>query len=203
VAYLSHPTCLALLFVALLGFLMLQFQIIALNAIKDHARANANSTVAATSSSLAAKMNAMAADTSADYARDFNAAIARHQQRIDDELFGKWINTTAITLNETVGEFYDGLESGTSLLLFVGVTLMYSIEHDFWRYDPIQPNEHFPLLYPRLQSRQSPSSSQLVINPRPSHPSHSPNQHPNAIRRIHGGNGNTHSCRRRRNIRYR
>ena len=96
---------------------MLQFQIIALNAIKDHARANANSTVAATSSSLAAKMNAMAADTSADYARDFNAAIARHQQRIDDELFGKWINTTAITLNETVGEFYDGLESGTSLLL--------------------------------------------------------------------------------------
>lgn len=115
-AYLSHPTCLALLFVALLGFLMLQFQIIALNAIKDHARANANSTVAATSSSLAAKMNAMAADTSADYARDFNAAIARHQQRIDDELFGKWINTTAITLNETVGEFYDGLESGASPL---------------------------------------------------------------------------------------
>jgi hypothetical protein len=116
VAYLSHPTCLALLFVALLGFLMLQFQIIALGAIKDHARANANSTVAATSSSLAAKMNAMVADTSADYARDFNAAIARHQQRIDDELLGKWINTTAITLNETVGEFYDGLESGTSIL---------------------------------------------------------------------------------------
>ena len=57
-------------------------------------------------------MNAMAADTSAVYARDFNAAIERHQQRIDDELFGKWIKTTAITLNETVGEFYDGLESG-------------------------------------------------------------------------------------------
>jgi hypothetical protein len=132
---------------------MLQFQIIALNAIKDHARANANSTVAATSSSLAAKMNAMAADTSADYARDFNAAIARHQQRIDDELFGKWINTTAITLNETVGEFYDGLESGTFILTTTCTMLIYSIEHDFRRYDPIQPNEHIPILHPRLQSR--------------------------------------------------
>jgi hypothetical protein len=126
---------------------MLQFQIIALNAIKDHARANANSTVAATSSSLAAKMNAMAADTSADYARDFNAAIARHQQRIDDELFGKWINTTAITLNETVGEFYDGLESGTYILSVTWVVLMYSIEHDFQRYNLIQPNEYIPILY--------------------------------------------------------
>lgn len=59
-------------------------------------------------------MNAMAADTSAEYARDFNAAMARHQQRIDDELFGKWINTTAVTLNATVGEFYDGIENGAS-----------------------------------------------------------------------------------------
>lgn len=116
VAYLAHPTCLALLCVALLGFLMLQFQILALNGIKDHARANANSTVAATSSSLASKMNAMAADTSAEYARDFNAAMARHQQRIDDELFGKWINTTAVTLNATVGGFYDDIENGKSRL---------------------------------------------------------------------------------------
>lgn len=92
----------------------------------------------------------MAADTSADYARDFNAAIARHQQRIDDELFGKWINTTAITLNETVGEFYDGLESGTYILFVTWVGLMYSIEHDFRWYDLIQPNEHIPILYPRL-----------------------------------------------------
>jgi hypothetical protein len=165
---------------------MLQFQIIALNAIKDHARANANSTVAATSSSLAAKMNAMAADTSADYARDFNAAIARHQQRIDDELFGKWINTTAITLNETVGEFYDGLESGASSLVLKGMILIDSTQHDIRRNDLVQPNEHFPILYPRFQSRQPPSSSQLAINPRPSHSSHRPNQHPNAIGRING-----------------
>ena len=152
-AYLAHPTCLALLFVALLGFLMLQFQIIALNAIKDHARANANSTVAATSSSLAAKMNAMAADTSADYARDFNAAIARHQQRIDDELFGKWINTTAITLNETVGEFYDGIENGKCFVISGKWMLMVSAQYDIWRDDPLQPNEHFSILHPRLQGR--------------------------------------------------
>jgi hypothetical protein len=98
-------------------------------------------------------MNAMAADTSAEYARDFNAAIARHQQRIDDELFGKWINTTAVTLNETVGEFYDGLENGMSSPSSVRILLIDSSEHHVRRYNPLQSHEHLPILYPWIQSR--------------------------------------------------
>ncbi len=97
VAYLAHPTCLAL------------------NAIKEHAHENANATVAASTDSLATKLNALATDSSQQYANDFNAAIATYQNRIDNELFGTWLNTTAITLNSTLVEFYDGIQDGMSV----------------------------------------------------------------------------------------
>ena len=111
-AYLSHPTCLALLFIAALGFLSLQFQMLALDAIKSHARVNANATVTASANSLAGKLNAMAMSSSREYADDFNKAIAAYQDRIDNELFGSWLNTTAVTLNSTLVEFYGGVEDG-------------------------------------------------------------------------------------------
>lgn len=111
-SYLSHPTCIALLFIASLGFLSLQFQLVALDGIKAHARENANSTVTASSNQLTAKLNAMAMNSSRQYATDFNAAIAKYQERIDNELFGSWLNTTAVVLNNTIVEFYDGIENG-------------------------------------------------------------------------------------------
>ncbi|WWC63812.1 uncharacterized protein I303_106417 [Kwoniella dejecticola CBS 10117] len=109
-SYLSHPTCLALLFISLLGFLSIQFQLVALDALKAHARENANSTVAASTTSLTAKLNAAAMQSSQEYADQYNAAIAAYQKRIDDELFGSWLNTTAVKLNSTLVEFYDGVE---------------------------------------------------------------------------------------------
>lgn len=111
-AYLAHPTCLALLFIALLGFLSIQFQLLALNAIKDHARENANATVVQSSTDLTARLNDMALASSQQYATDFNLAIDRYETRINDELFGHWLNTTAITLNSTLEEFYGGIEEG-------------------------------------------------------------------------------------------
>ncbi|OCF79039.1 plasma membrane fusion protein PRM1 [Kwoniella mangroviensis CBS 8886] len=109
-SYLGHPTCLALLFISLLGFLSIQFQLVALDALKTHARENANSTVAASTNSLTTKLNAAAMQSSQEYADQYNAAIAEYQQKIDDELFGSWLNTTAVTLNTTLVEFYDGIE---------------------------------------------------------------------------------------------
>ncbi|WWC72883.1 uncharacterized protein I206_106847 [Kwoniella pini CBS 10737] len=109
-SYLSHPTCLSLLFISLLGFLSIQFQLVALNALKAHARENANSTVAASTNSLTTKLNAVAMQSSEEYADQYNAAIATYQKRIDDELFGSWLNTTAITLNTTLVEFYNEVE---------------------------------------------------------------------------------------------
>ncbi|ORY24192.1 hypothetical protein BCR39DRAFT_582344 [Naematelia encephala] len=127
--YLAHPTCLALLFIALLGFLSLQFQILALNAIKSHARENANATVAASTSSLTAKLNDMALNESRQYALEFNNAMTQYQQRINDDLFGSWFNTTAVTLNATLVEFYNGVEQALNLTF--GGTILYGPVNTF------------------------------------------------------------------------
>ena len=104
----------ALLSIASLGFLSLQLQLVALDDIKHHVRENANATATATSDSLAAKLNGLALNSSQQYADEFNAAIASLQARIDNELFGSWLNTTAFVLNSTLVEFYDGVQEGAS-----------------------------------------------------------------------------------------
>ncbi|WVR08903.1 hypothetical protein IAU60_005962 [Kwoniella sp. DSM 27419] len=132
-SYLAHPTCLALLFISILGFLSIQLQLVALDALKAHAQATANSTVAASTDSLTAKLNAAALQSSQAYADQYNQAIARYQQRIDDELFGSWLNTTTVTLNTTLVEFYDGIEQalnttfGGTILFNPITTFMYCI----------------------------------------------------------------------------
>ncbi|OCF40577.1 plasma membrane fusion protein PRM1 [Kwoniella heveanensis CBS 569] len=132
-SYLAHPTCLALLFISLLGFLSIQFQLVALDALKAHARENANATVAASTNSLTTKLNAAALQSSKEYAAQYNEAIGRYQQRIDDELFGSWLNTTATTLNTTLVEFYNDVENvlnttfGGTILFNPINTFMYCI----------------------------------------------------------------------------
>jgi hypothetical protein len=96
----------------MLGFLSIQFQLVALDAIKNNARENANATVTQSANDLTAKLNQLALASSQQYASDFNAAIDRYQDRINHELFGSWLNTTAITLNSTLEEFYGGIEDG-------------------------------------------------------------------------------------------
>ena len=123
VAYLAHPTCLALLLISLFGFFSIQFQLIALDAIKDHARENANSTVQASTQSLASKLNSYALQSSQEYANNFNTAIIAHQDKINNELFGSWLNTTAVTLNSTLVEFYSDVEK--ILNVTFGGTIIY------------------------------------------------------------------------------
>ena len=96
----------------MLGFLSIQFQLVALNAIKDHARNNANATVTQSANDLTTKLNQAALASSQQYATDFNAAIDRYEDRINNELFGSWLNTTSVTLNSTLEEFYGGIEDG-------------------------------------------------------------------------------------------
>lgn len=54
----------------------------------------------------------MALNSSQEYADSYNKAIAGYQDRINNELFGSWVNTTAVTLNSTLVEFYDEVEKG-------------------------------------------------------------------------------------------
>ncbi|OWZ74261.1 plasma membrane fusion protein PRM1 [Cryptococcus neoformans] len=123
-SYLAHPTCLALLFISLLGFLSIQFQLVALNALKAHVQSNANTTVTASTNSLVTKLNAAALNSSQEYADSYNKAIAGYQNRINNELFGSWVNTTAVTLNSTLVEFYDEVEN--ALNASFGGTILYN-----------------------------------------------------------------------------
>lgn len=123
-SYLSHPTSIALLCVALIGFLSVEVQLLALNAIKAHARDNANSTVTASTETLVAKLNAMAANSSLAYATEFNRALATYEARINDELFGTWINHTAVVLDSTLVTFYDEVE--TVLSAAFGNTVLFN-----------------------------------------------------------------------------
>ncbi|EIW65808.1 hypothetical protein TREMEDRAFT_35889 [Tremella mesenterica DSM 1558] len=110
-SYLAHPTNLTLLFISLLGLIALSFQLLALDAIKTHAQENANATVTASTNALITKLNAAAQNSSLGYANQFNTAVNVYEARINEELFGSWINTTAVTLNSTLVEFYNEIES--------------------------------------------------------------------------------------------
>ena len=90
----------------------MEFQLLALTVIKEHARETVNSTVTASTNSLTNKLNTLASNSSQQYANEFNAAIASYQDRIDNELFGSWLNTTAVVLNTTLVEFYGGVQEG-------------------------------------------------------------------------------------------
>jgi hypothetical protein len=70
--------------------------------------------VSASTDSLTQKLNAMAAKSSANYAMEFNNQITMFQQRVDEEMFGTWLNSTSVLLNSTLVTFYDELESGES-----------------------------------------------------------------------------------------
>ena len=84
----------------------------ALEGIRNHARDNANASVTASTDVLATKLSSLAVSPSQQYASDFNDAVSAYQDRIDNELFGSWVNTTAVVLNTTLVEFYDGVQQG-------------------------------------------------------------------------------------------
>ncbi|WVQ74452.1 hypothetical protein IAR50_004053 [Cryptococcus sp. DSM 104548] len=128
-SYLAHPTCLALLFISLLGFLSIQFQLLALDAIKSNTESNANATVAASSNALVAKLNAAAQHSSQEYADSYNTAVKEFEDRINNEMFGSWVNTTAVTLNTTLVQFYDEVES--ILESTFGNTILYNPVNTF------------------------------------------------------------------------
>ncbi|TXT09106.1 hypothetical protein VHUM_02580 [Vanrija humicola] len=132
-SYLAHPTLLSLLCLSVIGIVVLQLQLVALHGIQRHAEQNANASIAKTTGDLVAKLNAMSADASASYANDANKAIAELEHRINDQLFGHWINSTAKTLNNTLVAFYADVEDvlnktfGGTILYNPVDTFMYCI----------------------------------------------------------------------------
>lgn len=111
VSYLAHPTCLALLFMSVVGLIVIQAQTAALHALERQARSDASSFVAASSKQLVDKLNGAYLNASREYAVGLNKALASVEDDINNRMFGHWINTTSLQLNETVVEFYADIES--------------------------------------------------------------------------------------------
>lgn len=124
VSYLAHPTCLALLFMSVVGLIVIQAQTAALHALEKQARSDANSFVAASSKQLVDKLNGAYLNASREYAAGLNKALASVEDDINNRMFGPWINTTALQLNETVVEFYADIEG------FLTKTLNNTFLHD-------------------------------------------------------------------------
>lgn len=109
-AYLGHPTCLTLLVMSVVGLIVIQAQIAALHALKAHAQASASESIGDTTDQIAQRLNGLLADASVRYAEDMNAALAGIEARINGDMFGHWVNATAVNLNNTLVEFYAEVE---------------------------------------------------------------------------------------------
>lgn len=114
-SYVFHAPAVALLCFGLLSLLVVQCQIIAVEALRDDAKDDVASGVSESTSSIVAQINALGMQQSRLYVEQTNGVIIGWQKAIDEELFGPWLNTTTVALNSTLGEFYDKVESGRFL----------------------------------------------------------------------------------------
>jgi hypothetical protein len=90
----------------------------------------ANQSVEASTQSLVGAMSGSAQNSSMAYAAQVNEVIIAYQDKVNAMLFGHWVNTTTVVLNETLVEFYDGVEQGQWPCPFcrtAGLTSQFSI----------------------------------------------------------------------------
>lgn len=111
-AYITHPPALLLLAFGIPTFLTMQIQLSAVHALRERSTAQADSAIAAQSKSLGEAINQAMFQQSGEYATDMNRVIQGWQEDIDRTIFGPWLNTTTVTLNTTLIEFYDKVENG-------------------------------------------------------------------------------------------
>jgi hypothetical protein len=93
-----HPLALAPLLLGAIGLITIWFQLAAVNALEHKATALAASSIDNLSDSMTASLNARLATTGQEWAVDVNRKINQTQQMLDNELFGKWVNTTTVVL---------------------------------------------------------------------------------------------------------
>ena len=90
----------------------MQIQLTAVHAIRNRSAEQANSAIAAQTQSLGEAINQAMLAQSQEYAIRMNLVMQGWQEDIDTTIFGPWLNTTTVTLNNTLVEFYDKVESG-------------------------------------------------------------------------------------------
>ena len=111
--YIFHPPALACFLIGFFGLLSVQLQLIAIGPLEAKYQAQAASSISDFSNTIASSMNNSMYNQSAFYANDVNAHVDTIQNSINNGLFG-WVNGTTTTLNNTLNEFYDDIQSAVS-----------------------------------------------------------------------------------------
>ncbi|EPQ56919.1 hypothetical protein GLOTRDRAFT_37588, partial [Gloeophyllum trabeum ATCC 11539] len=124
--YVFHPPALACFLIGFFGLLSVEIQLLAIHPLEAKYSARAASSVSDFSNTIAISMNASMYSQSSAYASEINGRILTMQSTVNDGLFG-WVNGTTTTLNNTLVEFYNELQSGVATV-FNGTILEQPIQ---------------------------------------------------------------------------
>ncbi|SJK97131.1 related to Plasma membrane fusion protein PRM1 [Armillaria ostoyae] len=111
--YIFHPPALVCFLIGFFGILSVQLQLLALGPLVAKYDAQAAASTADFTNTIATSINNSMYNQSAAYANDVNSQVTAMQSTINDGIFG-WVNTTTTTLNDTVVEFYNGVQSAVN-----------------------------------------------------------------------------------------
>lgn len=111
--YIFHPPALVCFLIGFFGILSVQLQLLALGPLVAKYDAQAATSTADFTNTIATSINNSMYNQSAAYANDVNSQVTAMQSTINDGIFG-WVNITTTTLNDTVVEFYNGVQSAVN-----------------------------------------------------------------------------------------
>ncbi|KAK0195069.1 hypothetical protein F5146DRAFT_1024084 [Armillaria mellea] len=111
--YIFHPPALVCFLIGFFGILSVQLQLLALGPLVAKYDAQAAASTADFTNTIATSINNSMYNQSAAYANDVNSQVTAMQSTINDGIFG-WVNITTTTLNDTVVEFYNGVQSAVN-----------------------------------------------------------------------------------------
>ncbi|KAG6817485.1 hypothetical protein H0H87_008110 [Tephrocybe sp. NHM501043] len=128
--YVFHPPALACLLIGLIGLLSIEIQLAAMGPlIAKYQERSANAT-ADFSNTIFTAVNSSMYNQSAAYANDVNTRVDTIQTTINDGVFG-WVNETTVTLNTTIVDFYDEVQSVVNSIF--GGTILETPAQEFIR----------------------------------------------------------------------
>lgn len=116
-SYLCHPTCLTLLFTSSTTLAVLGTEVIFLHVVTRKAKALAESSILSTASDISNRLSLLSLMASEAYAKEMNTALGKLEANINDKLFTNFIDKMASTLNNTLEQFYAGIENGVRNVL--------------------------------------------------------------------------------------
>lgn len=107
-SWVSHPAAVAALAAGLVGLVTVELQIVAIRATQRVYEGKVGNSFDQIGDGILASVNSEMLAASHDFANKSNTAILKAQDALNDHLFA-WVNTTTVTMNNTLNEFMDGI----------------------------------------------------------------------------------------------